>query len=63
MLSKQLDGWETYRRIREVSNIPIIVITDGANEEDPLNCLRMGADDCLVQPFAIGELAARMGIL
>jgi DNA-binding response OmpR family regulator len=63
MLSKQLDGWETYRRIREVSDIPIIVITDGANEEDPLNCLRMGADDCLVQPLVPEELVARMEAL
>ena len=63
MLSTQLNGGETCRRIREVSDVPIIVITDGTNEEDPLNCLRMGADDCLVQPLIPEELVARMEAL
>jgi len=63
MLSTQLNGWETCRRIREVSEVPIIVITDGTNEEDPLNCLRMGADDCLAQPLIPEELVARMEAL
>lgn len=63
MLSTQLNGWETCRRIREVSDVPIIVITDGTDEEDPLNCLRMGADDCLAQPLIPEELVARMEAL
>jgi len=63
MLSPQLNRWETCRRIREVSDVPIIVITDGTNEEDPLNCLREGADDCLVQPLIPEELVARMEAL
>ena len=63
MLSTQLNGWETCRRIREVSDVPIIVITDGTDEEDPLNCLRMGADDCLAQPLIPEELIARMEAL
>jgi len=58
MLSTRLNGGETCRRIREVSDVPIIVITDGTDEEDPLNCLRMGADDCLAQPLIPEELAA-----
>jgi len=63
MLSTPLNRWETCRRIREVSDIPIIVITDGTNEEDALNCLRMGADDCLAQPLIPEELVARMEAL
>jgi len=63
MLSTQLNGWEACRRIREVSDVSIIVITDGTNEEDPLNCLRMGADDCLAQPLIPEELVARMEAL
>jgi len=63
MLSTELNGWEICRRIREVSDVPIIVITDGTNEEDPLNCLRMGADDCLARPFAMAEQAARVEAL
>jgi len=63
MLSTQLNGWEACRRIREVSDAPVIVITDGTNEEDPLNCLRMGADDCLAQPLIPEELVARMEAL
>ncbi len=63
ILSTQLNGWETCRRIREVSDVPIIVITDGTNEEDLLNCLRMGADDCLSQPLIPEELVARMEAL
>lgn len=63
MLSTQLNGWETCGRIREVSDVSIIVITDGTNEEDALNCLRMGADDCLAQPLIPEELVARMEAL
>jgi len=63
ILSTQLNGWETCRRIREVSDVPIIVITDGTNEKDPLNCLRMGADDCLAQPLIPEELVARVEAL
>ena len=63
MLSPRLNRWETCRRIREVSDVPIIVITDGTNEEDPLDCLREGADDCLVQPLIPEELVARMEAL
>ena len=63
MLSTPLNGGEICRRIREVSDLPIIVITDGTNEEDLLNCLRIGADDCLAQPLVPEELVARMEAL
>lgn len=63
ILSTRLNGWETCRCIREVSDVPIIVITDGTDEKDPLECLRMGADDCLAQPLMPEELVARMEAL
>lgn len=63
MLSTQLNGGETCRRIREVSDVPIIVITDQTDEKDPFNCLRVGADDCLAQPLIPEELVARMEAL
>ena len=63
ILTTQLNGWETCRRIRQLSDVPIIVITDGTDDEDPLNCLRMGADDCLAQPLIPEELVARMEAL
>ncbi|TEU16790.1 MAG: response regulator transcription factor [Anaerolineales bacterium] len=56
----QMDGWETCKRIREVSEVPIIMLTARANEQDIVRGLDMGADDYLTKPFQVGELLARV---
>lgn len=55
-----MDGLETCRRIRESSVMPIIVLTALDSEADKVRCLDQGADDCLVKPFGVDELLARV---
>ena len=55
-----IDGIDTVRRIRERSGVPIIMVTAKAEEGDKLIALEMGADDYLVKPFSLKELAARI---
>lgn len=55
-----MDGLETCRRIRESSKLPIIVLTALDTEEDKVRILDEGADDCLVKPFGVDELLARV---
>lgn len=59
-LSSALDPWEVCRLIREVSNVPLIAIVANRKNADDLRSLELGADDCLVRPFAVGELVARV---
>ncbi len=55
-----LDGIEITRRIREWSNIPIIILSVREQEEDKIAALDAGADDYLTKPFGMGELLARI---
>lgn len=58
-----IDGIDSTRRIRERSNVPIIMVTAKAEEGDKLLGLEMGADDYVVKPFSLKELAARVRAL
>ena len=55
-----MDGMEICRRVREVSSIPIIMLTARDEIEDKVNGLDIGADDYMTKPFAIQELLARI---
>ena len=55
-----LDGTEVCRRLRERSDVPIIVITARGEEADRVTSLDLGADDYLVKPFGFAELTARI---
>ncbi len=55
-----IDGLETCKRIRELSDVPIIMVTVRANEKDKVAALDAGADDYLVKPFGTQELLARV---
>jgi DNA-binding response OmpR family regulator len=55
-----MDGFETCRRLRELSDTPIIMLTARATEEDIVKGLTVGADDYLVKPFGMAELLARV---
>ena len=54
------DGWETLKRIREVSNLPVIMLTARGDETDILHGFSLGADDYVTKPFSFAQLAARM---
>lgn len=55
-----LDGIEVIRRIREWSQVPIIVLSVREREDDKVAALDAGADDYLTKPFGVGELVARI---
>jgi DNA-binding response OmpR family regulator len=58
-----LDGYEVCRRLRQTSNVPILMLTARADEVDKIVGLEMGADDCLTKPFSMRELTARVKAL
>ena len=54
------DGYETLRRIRQTSQVPVIMLTARAGDADKLKGFETGADDYLTKPFNPDELAARV---
>ncbi len=60
MLPDGLDGYEVCRRIREFSDVAIIMLTAKAQESDMLRGFDVGADDYLTKPFSAKELIARV---
>jgi two-component system KDP operon response regulator KdpE len=57
-----IDGVEVTRRLREWSQIPIIIVSVREQEEDKIAALDAGADDYLTKPFGVGELMARLRV-
>lgn len=57
-----LDGMEVIGRIREWSQVPIIVLSVRERESDKIAALDAGADDYLTKPFSMGELLARLRV-
>ena len=55
-----MDGFATCQRIREFSNVPIIVVTAKGDERDRVHGLDLGADDYIVKPFSATEMLARV---
>ncbi|MBN1936912.1 MAG: response regulator transcription factor [Anaerolineae bacterium] len=55
-----MDGLVTCERLREVSDVPIVMLTAKGTEEDIVGGLERGADDYIVKPFRVGELLARL---
>jgi two-component system KDP operon response regulator KdpE len=60
IMMPKLDGVQVCRRVREWSDIPIIILSARGDEHDKVNCLELGADDYLTKPFGIAELMARI---
>jgi two-component system KDP operon response regulator KdpE len=56
----KIDGYEVCRRVREWSQVPIIMLSGKRDEADKVTCLKLGADDYLVKPFGVQELLARV---
>jgi len=57
-----MDGLEFIRRLREWSQVPVIVISAREQEHDKIRALDSGADDYLTKPFGVGELLARIRV-
>jgi DNA-binding response OmpR family regulator len=59
----ELDGWETLERIRDLSDVPVIMLTARGAELERVRGLQAGADDYMVKPFGRQELVARVQAL
>ena len=60
IMMPEMDGYETLERIRRVSNVPVIMLTVKAEEEDKVRGLEFGADDYVTKPFSPRELMSRV---
>jgi len=60
IMMPNMDGLETTRRIRQISIVPIIILTALGEESDKVKAFDLGADDYLTKPFGIGELLSRV---
>ncbi|MBR1736016.1 MAG: response regulator transcription factor [Firmicutes bacterium] len=60
IMMPKMDGYEVCRKIREKSDVPIIMLTARADEVDKVMGLETGADDYVTKPFGVRELMARV---
>jgi two-component system KDP operon response regulator KdpE len=60
VMMPELDGFETLEMLREVSTVPVIMLTVRAEEEDKVRGLELGADDYVTKPFGARELVSRV---
>lgn len=60
VMMPKLDGFETLRLLREISTVPVILLTVKADEEDRILGLELGADDYVTKPFSPRELVSRV---
>ncbi|SDC46373.1 DNA-binding response regulator, OmpR family, contains REC and winged-helix (wHTH) domain [Pelagirhabdus alkalitolerans] len=60
IMMPNLDGWELCRSIRQISTVPIIMITARDQKQDIVKGLKLGADDYITKPFEESELLARI---
>ena len=63
VMMPDLDGFQVLQKIRESSNVPVLMLTAKSDEENKVSGLRLGADDYLTKPFSIKELMARVNSL
>lgn len=57
-----IDGLEVIKKVREISQVPIIVVSARGQEREKVTSLDVGADDYLTKPFSIAELMARVRV-
>jgi two-component system KDP operon response regulator KdpE len=60
VMMPRMDGWETCSRIREISDVPVIMLTAKDEEADALKGFQCGVDDYVTKPFSFAELTARV---
>ncbi|HEX6817555.1 MAG TPA: response regulator transcription factor [Ktedonobacterales bacterium] len=63
VMMPEMDGFETLQRIREVSSVPVLMLTVRSEEADRIRGLEIGADDYLAKPFSPRELQSRIKAL
>lgn len=60
IMMPDMDGWEVCRRLRDLSDVPIVFLTAKSEIKDVVRGLEMGADDYIVKPYDNDELVARV---
>ncbi len=60
IMMPDMDGWEVCKRLREMSDVPIIFLTARGEVRDVVRGLEMGADDYIIKPYDNDELVARV---
>jgi two-component system KDP operon response regulator KdpE len=60
VMMPELDGFETLRMMREISSVPVIMLTARGDEDDRVRGLELGADDYITKPFSPRELVSRV---
>ncbi|MCB8982832.1 MAG: response regulator transcription factor [Ardenticatenaceae bacterium] len=60
VMMPEMDGFETLRLLREISTVPVILLTVKSDEEDKIHGLGLGADDYITKPFSPRELNSRV---
>jgi two-component system KDP operon response regulator KdpE len=60
VMMPQMDGFETLKLLREISTVPVILLTVKDDEEDKIYGLGLGADDYVTKPFSPRELSSRV---
>jgi len=58
-----MDGWELCQRLRQLTDAPINMLTARGQDYDKVKGFKLGADDYLVKPFSLRELAGRVAAL
>ena len=61
ILLRNYDGYEICSKIREVSHVPIIILTALGHVQERIKGFEVGADDYIIKPFSPKELEARVG--
>ena len=59
----KMNGWQVLERVRELGDVPVLILTANADELDKVRGLREGADDYVTKPFGRQELIARIEAL
>ena len=63
IMMPEMDGYEAYKKIREIKDIPALMLSAKGEEYDKLQGFELGIDDYVVKPFSIRELMARIGVI
>src|SRR5581483_6875105 len=61
VMMPRMDGWETLTRIRQISRVPVIMLTAKDAEQEKVRGFSLGVDDYVTKPFSFAELVARAG--
>lgn len=63
VMMPKLNGWDVCREVREISKVPIIMLTAKGDESDELNGFELGVDEYISKPFSPKILVARVGAI